>query len=206
MAENRLKHCKASCDLAIFTYSHPTGVTYTMIHTERLHIMPLSVAALELYLQGNNLFELKYGLAINDRLVAPEVRRFVHAITLPCMRKSPGDHYLFFTFWLVIEQSTGIVVAELGFKGVPNPAGMVEIGYGTMPEARKKGFMTEAVGGLINWASTREDTKTILAETANSNTASMRVLQKNGFEQFDQRGDMLWWRKSLSQNSGFTPV
>lgn len=177
-----------------------------MIHTARLYILPLSVAALELYLQGNDLFEKKYGLAINDRFVAPEVRRFVHAITLPCMRKSPGDHYLFFTFWLVVDNSSKTVVAELGFKGVPNPAGMVEIGYGTMPEARNKGIMTEAVGGLVSWASARTDIQTILAETANSNKASMRVLQKNGFEQFDQRGDMLWWRKPLSQNSGFTPV
>jgi ribosomal-protein-alanine N-acetyltransferase len=177
-----------------------------MLQTERLHILPLTVSSLELYLQGNNLFELEHGLTITNRGVAPEVKRYVNSITLPCMRKVPGDQYLFFTFWLVIEHKTRLVVAELGFKGVPNPAGVVEIGYGTMEGARNKGYMTEAVGAIVHWASKRDDISTILAETAKTNTPSIRVLQKNGFEQFDQKGDMLWWRTLPAQKSGFTPV
>lgn len=177
-----------------------------MLQTDRLYILPLTVASLELYLQGNDLFELEYGLTLTNRNVTPEVKRYVNSITLPCMRKLPGDQYLFFTFWLVIENKTRLVVAELGFKGVPGPAGMVEIGYGTMQEARNKGYMTEAVGAIVKWASHRQDISTILAETARTNTASIRVLQKNGFEQYDQKGDMLWWRTLFAQKSGFTPV
>lgn len=177
-----------------------------MLQTARLHILPLSVSALELYLQGNNLFELEHGLSITNRMVAPEVRRYVSSITLPCMRKVPHDQYLFFTFWLVIDMKTRLVVAEMGFKGLPNPAGVVEIGYGTVEEARNKGYMTEAVAALVNWACKRQEISTVLAETRISNQASIRVLQKNGFEQFDQKGEMLWWRTVFAQKSGFTPV
>ncbi|MBO9631768.1 MAG: GNAT family N-acetyltransferase [Chitinophagaceae bacterium] len=177
-----------------------------MLQTDRLYILPLTVASLELYLQGNDLFEMEHGLTLTNRNVAPEVKRYVNSITLPCMRKVPGDQYLFFTFWLVIENKTRLVVAELGFKGAPGPAGMVEIGYGTMQEARNKGYMTEAVGAIVKWASQRQDISTILAETDRTNTASIRVLQKNGFEQYDQKGDMLWWRALFAQKSGFTPV
>jgi RimJ/RimL family protein N-acetyltransferase len=177
-----------------------------MLQTARLHILPLTVTALELYLQGNNLFEMEQGLTITNRMVAPEVKRYVSSITLPCMRKMPDDQYLFFTFWLVIDMNTRLVVAELGFKGLPNPAGVVEIGYGTVEDARNKGYMTEAVAALINWAAKRQEISTVLAETKKTNQASIRVLQKNGFEQFDEKGEMLWWRTVFAQKSGFIPV
>lgn len=177
-----------------------------MVHTDRLHILPLTVPALERYLRGNDLFEQDEGLVQIHRVVKPSVKRYVETVTLPCMRKAPSDHYLFFTFWLVIEKASRLVVAELGFKGSPGPGGVVEIGYGTMEHARNRGIMTEAVGGMVQWASTRQDISTVLAETAKTNTASIRVLQKNGFEQYDQRGEMLWWRTRFSQKSGFTPV
>lgn len=177
-----------------------------MIHTERLHILPLTVSALELYLQGNDLFELQQALTLTNRTVNPEVKRYVESITLPCMRMAPDDHYLFFTFWLVIDLDSKLVVAELGFKGIPNPAGVVEIGYGTMEHVRNRGYMTEAVGGLLQWSAKRKEIATVIAETVITNTASIRVLQKNGFEQYDQIGDMLWWRSRFTQKFGFTPV
>lgn len=177
-----------------------------MIQTERLHILPLTVSALECYLQGNDLFELQHQLTLINRIVNPEVKRYVESITLPCMRKAPGDHYLFFTFWLVIDLHSKLVVAEMGFKGVPTPAGLVEIGYGTMEHARNRGYMTEAVGALLQWSAKRKEIAAVVAETAITNTASIRVLQKNGFEQYDQKGDMLWWRSRFTQKSGFTPV
>lgn len=177
-----------------------------MVHTDRLYLLPLTVPALELYLQGNNLFEQMESLACINRVVNPDVKRYVESVTLPCMRRAPFDHYLFFTFWLVVQKSSGLVVAELGFKGPPGAAGEVEIGYGTMEHVRNRGFMTEAVGGLVQWASQRHEISAVLAETAMTNTGSIRVLQKNGFEQYDQRGEMLWWRTRFSQKSGFTPV
>ena len=47
--------------------------------------------------------------------------------------------------------------------------GEIEIGYGTMHGQRRKGYMTEAVGGMIDWAKQRADVKYILAETDENN-------------------------------------
>lgn len=165
-----------------------------MVETSRLHIFPLTAQDLDLYLRGNDLFEQAHQLALTGRSVSKEVHKMVTGFTLPRMQQTSGDHYLFFTFWLVVEKSTRIVVAELGFKGEPNLRGEVEIGYGTMPGRQREGFMTEAVGGMIQWAVQRQDIHTILAETDERNIPSIKVLQKNGFRQYDRKENMLWWK------------
>jgi ribosomal-protein-alanine N-acetyltransferase len=111
--------------------------------------------------------------------------------------KAAGTDYLFYTFWLVVEKQFRSIVAELGFKGPPVGAGHVEIGYGTMPAMQGKGYMTEAVGGVLKWAAQRPDISHVLAETHSINAASIRVVEKNGFQQYDKRGDMLWWKANV---------
>jgi [ribosomal protein S5]-alanine N-acetyltransferase len=85
----------------------------------------------------------------------------------------------------------------LGFKGPPVNGGRVEIGYGTMPPMQGKGYMTEAVKGILQWAAAREDISVVLAETSAVNTPSIRVVEKNGFEKMKKQGDYLYWRKPL---------
>lgn len=70
---------------------------------------------------------------------------------------------------------------QLGSKGQPDAAGTVEIGYGLNPEVWGQGLATEAVGALVAWLHTRPDVQTVTAQTALSNRASERVLEKLGF-------------------------
>jgi ribosomal-protein-alanine N-acetyltransferase len=63
-----------------------------------------------------------------------------------------------------------------------------------MPAMQHKGYMTEAVSGLLQWVAQRDDVNTVLAEIHAANTPSIRVVEKNGFTQFDQKGDMLWYK------------
>src|SRR5687768_18371795 len=113
-----------------------------MLETERLHIIPLTYHQLVTYLKGNNLFETEMGLADTGRTVSPDVKIMVEDFTLPRMKNTPDNNYLYVTFWIVVEKKTNSIVAELGFKGEPNDNGEVEIGYGTMPACRCRGFMT----------------------------------------------------------------
>jgi len=66
-----------------------------------------------------------------------------------------------------------------------------------MPGHQGKGYMTEAVAMMIRWATSRDDIRCILAEIDEQNLASIRIVTKNGFEQFDKRNQMLWWRKGV---------
>lgn len=157
-------------------------------------IFPLTREQLQLYLQADDLFERSRGLNSNGRTVVSTVQEMVTKFTIPRMAEARGDEYLFYTFWIVIEKTTRLIVAELGFKGLPTGSGEIEIGYGTMPAYQGKGFMTEAVGGMLRWGSRRNDVQCILAETDETNAASIKVLRKNNFIQYTKKGNMLWWK------------
>jgi ribosomal-protein-alanine N-acetyltransferase len=165
-----------------------------MVETSRLLVIPLTQKELQLYLQAGDQYEQAAGLACNGRTVVPAVHDMVIKFTLPKIALATDDHYLFHTFWIVVEKANRSIVAELGFKGIPNLKKEIEIGYGTMPLQQGKGFMTEAVGGMLKWAMARTDVDVVLAETDETNTASIRVLRNNRFIQFDKRGNMLWWQ------------
>jgi len=163
------------------------------IETERLQIFPLTPSQLELYLKGYDQLEAALGLTQLGRKVAPSVLDRVTKVMLPKMKSAAGEDYIFHTFWLVVDKQTKMIVAEMGFKGVPEH-GEVEIGYGTMPAMQGKGYMTEAVKGLLLWAAGRDDINAVLAETHVSNKASIKVVEKCGFQQIDRKENMLWWR------------
>ena len=165
-----------------------------MVETSRLSIIPLTYPQLELYMQGEGKLEKEFRLAMTGRIVAPDIKERVIELILPKVKAAIADEYLFYTFWIVIEKASKIIVAELGFKGEPNKDGEIEIGYGTMHEQRKKGYMTEAVSGMIDWAKQHADVKYILAETDENNRASIKVLKKNKFRFYDKREKMKWWK------------
>lgn len=165
-----------------------------MVKTSRLLIKPLDKEQLHLYLQAGDLFEKSAGLTCTGRMVVPAVQSMVNNFTIPQMASATADNYLFYTFWVVVEKSSRLIVAELGFKGEPTGNGEIEIGYGTMPAQQGKGFMTEAVNGMLLWAKHRPDVACILAETEETNAASIRVLRKNNFAQYTRKGNMLWWK------------
>lgn len=71
-------------------------------------------------------------------------------------------------------------IGDLCFKGL-GADGVVEIGYGTYTGFERKGYMTEAVTALVQWASRQPGVLRIEAETDKDNIASQRVLAKSGF-------------------------
>jgi RimJ/RimL family protein N-acetyltransferase len=170
-----------------------------MVETERLCIIPLKPAELECYLQAGGQLEKLFNLKDTGRMVSEEVRDRVNRLILPKLRQMKGSDYLFSTFWIVVENASSAIVAELGFKGLPDKQGTIEIGYGTMPEQRGKGIMTEAVAGIIRWAKSKPEIHCLIAETDMNNLASMRVMEKNHFVPFDLTENMKWWRISVSE-------
>ena len=173
-----------------------------MLTTARLLITPLTYPQLVTYLQADNALEAQIGLAKEQRVVDQGFREMMEKFALPSMNTTSPANHIFFTCWIVVDKASNRIVAELGFKGPPNAQGEIEIGYDTLEGHQRKGYMTEAVGALIDWAGTQSQVRAVLAETEHSNLASIRVVQKNGFKQFDQKGTMLWWRKALDQGSG----
>ncbi|MEJ7767859.1 MAG: GNAT family N-acetyltransferase [Chitinophagaceae bacterium] len=168
-----------------------------MLESVRVRILPLTYTQLLTYLEAKDMLEGELGLTPTGRTISENVKEMVESFTLVKMKDASYNDYLYHTFWIVVDKITNSIVAELGFKGPPDHYGYVEIGYGTMPQQQRKGFMTEAVSLLTKWAFGRRGIKGVIAEVDEFNTASLRVVEKNGFKQYEKRGRMLWWKKTI---------
>lgn len=87
------------------------------------------------------------------------------------------------SFWwtprlIVVDQ---LIVGMGGFKGPPDTAGVVEIGYGIVTSQQGRGYATQAVDLLVKEGFSKSEVRTVVACTIPSNSASWRVLEKNGF-------------------------
>lgn len=95
--------------------------------------------------------------------------------------------------WMVVRRQDGKVIGDAGFKGLPDSAGVVEIGYGIAAEAQNQGFATEAVNGLIEWAFRTGRVKQVIAECTHCNAASIKVLEKLGMRRTGADDELLFW-------------
>jgi len=87
------------------------------------------------------------------------------------------------SFWyLLTAKNPAELVGICGFKGRPDDSGSVEIGYSILGMYQRRGFATEAVARLVEWAFTHHNVQEVCAETLPHLVQSIRVLEKNGFE------------------------
>jgi RimJ/RimL family protein N-acetyltransferase len=76
--------------------------------------------------------------------------------------------------------SPPVLVGGGGFMGPPRD-GAAQMGYSVLPQFQRRGYATEMVRGLVNWALGQQGVVRIVAETEWANPASVRVLEKAGF-------------------------
>lgn len=81
-----------------------------------------------------------------------------------------------------VDEEEPVLCGSVGFKGPPDASGMVEIGYSVLPEHRHVGLATEMVAKLVEWACRHPSLRCIEAETTVENRASIRVLERTGFQ------------------------
>jgi RimJ/RimL family protein N-acetyltransferase len=100
----------------------------------------------------------------------------------------------------VVHRASAAVIGNCGYKGPPDPDGVVEISYGTDPEHRGKGYATEAAEALVTYAFGDSRVRVVRAHTIEKANASTRVLTKCGFryigEVIDPEDGLVWrWEK-----------
>jgi RimJ/RimL family protein N-acetyltransferase len=74
-----------------------------------------------------------------------------------------------------------LLIGNGGFKGKRVAKGTCEIGYSIMESHQGRGYATEAVRALVEWAFTDPEVTRVVAHTLPDLTASIRVLERNGF-------------------------
>ncbi len=98
------------------------------------------------------------------------------------------------------------IIGGGGFKGQPKD-GKVEISYGTFKNFEGQGIGTEICKQLVSLALQTEPSVMITARTVPENSASIRILERTGFEcagtVYDEEdGNVLEWtyKKSATNN------
>lgn len=176
-------------------------MTTPLVETEHFYIVPLTQRQLKKYSRMDFSLEEDLGVKPIPRTIPPALKEALEVMLLPTIDglfRIP----VFFTLWTIIHKKENVIVGDLCFKGEPNEAGEVEVGYGTYDAFQNRGYMTEALRGMIRWAFDQPGVTWILAETEKDNLASQRTLQKLDFEQYQEVEGMLWWR--LKRTAGST--
>lgn len=167
-----------------------------MIETNRLIIKPLTYEQLVKYAKCDNSLEKELNLNKTSRVVSPELKEALENTILPNVLDKSRD-YLYSTLWTGISKSENKMIGDLCIVGEPNVDGQIEIGYGTYDEFQGRGFMTELVGGIIEWARTQLKVKAIIASTEKTNIASFKVLQKNNFVKIGETDALFNWNLKI---------
>ncbi|MBL1100286.1 GNAT family N-acetyltransferase [Streptomyces coffeae] len=94
---------------------------------------------------------------------------------------------------LVVERDSGLVVGSIGLFWPPND-GTLEIGYGIVESRRGRGYASEATRALTEFALTAPGVRTVFANVEPANPASVRVLEKAGFQCWATEEDVVRFR------------
>lgn len=123
----------------------------------------------------------------------------------------PGDPLAVFSDWAeqyvpgapqrggtLIRRADLTAIGMIGDKGDPGPEGDLDIGYGLNPEAWNSGYATEVLRALLPHWLASPGVRRVTADTARTNPASARVLEKCGFVRVgegwnEDDGDLILW-------------
>ena len=161
-----------------------------VIETPRLFLLPLTANQMQLYLDGVSL-EKQLGLEPIPRDVSAELRDAIENTLIP------GSDGTLHTLWTAIDKKRNCMVCDMSIIPHSDTEEEVEIGYGTYTAFKNQGYMTEMIGGILNWLASEQRISSVIATTAQDNIASHRVLLKNRFYTADANNGLIFWRRLL---------
>ena len=154
------------------------------IHSPRLELIAMSPDFLEACIKG----ELESASQTIGLLIPPEwleMKRLME-LRLKQMRENPV-----LVPWILRAvglRETKTMIGHIGFHTLPgaeylNPyaPGSVEFGYSIFPNQRRKGYASEAVQALMDWATREYDVTRFVVSISPANEPSLRLAHKFGF-------------------------
>lgn len=170
-----------------------------MIKTNNLELIPVERMHVEAFSRSKTDLAAILQVTIPDRWP-----HFPEAFSLPdspSRETNPPQtdwHGYFF-----IHPKNRVLVGNGGFTGPPNESGIVELGYEIAAEYWNRGFATEAVRGMLDFAFACNDVQAVMAHTLAEKNASNRVLQKVGMKfiaEVDDSEEGKIWRWQISRD------
>jgi ribosomal-protein-alanine N-acetyltransferase len=160
------------------------------IITDRLLLIPFTKEITTIILRGDftKLIEMGFhlGKGYPDVETLDTIPKILHNLNL--VQEPTG-----FESWMIVLKDEMTIIGDIGFKGIPNHFGAVDIGYGIIDSERKKGYASEATRGLIKWAFSISEVKVITAKCLLDNTDSSKILSKLNFNEVERDNEMIHW-------------
>lgn len=92
---------------------------------------------------------------------------------------------------MVLDRADGgrDVIGSIGFHGPPDDQGRLEVGFSVDPDHRRRGYTSEAVQALIDWAHATHGITRFVASISPDNEPSLRLARGFGFHQVGEQMD-----------------
>jgi len=112
--------------------------------TERLELKPLTSRAAAALPENQEEASRILGAAFPAGWPQPDL------LDILALRAPSSPEAERFGVWVMIERGSGSVVGDIGFKGPPDEAGRIEMGYSVIPDRRRRGYAKEAARALVD--------------------------------------------------------
>ncbi|MCI0565160.1 MAG: GNAT family N-acetyltransferase [Nitrososphaera sp.] len=154
-----------------------------VIITERLELVPANLELVRAALGGHAALGEKLCAAVPATWPPEFLDRAAFEYTIARLSEGPEQvgWWLHFVVLRACTVGERALIGSAGYKGPPSPDGTVEVGYGIVREYQRRGFATEALGGLLAHAFQVSEVQRVVAETLPELAGSIGVLRKFGF-------------------------
>ncbi|AHI56496.1 N-acetyltransferase [Listeria ivanovii] len=173
-----------------------------IIETERLILINYTLEMIQATIKGTESLEKASGYHVSKDW--PGIDFFFY---LPYVLENvkKDDRMIKWTRLVVLKEENKII-GEIGGQGIPDETGEIEIGYSIVPDYQNKGYMTEALIGMIAWLEKQPVIHRIFARCYENNEASIRVLKHNQFvrikekDVFERQGRVMMWEFPINKS------
>ena len=90
---------------------------------------------------------------------------------------------------LAVEKESKQIIGSAGFHDFPDQNGMIEVGFGVVPEKQNNGFGKELLFGMWDWIIKKPEVKILRYTVSPTNEPSMRIIKKIGFTEVGEQID-----------------
>ncbi|MFC4261762.1 GNAT family N-acetyltransferase [Ferruginibacter yonginensis] len=128
----------------------------------------------------NILFQLRSNPEVMHYIGRPVAKNFEDVLPVYKMMIDNVANNISVPWWIVLK-ATNETVGQIGFHYIDIQNERAEIGYYLLPQYQNKGITTKAIKAVVAYGFEHLHFHSIEAKVDPENTASARVLQKNGF-------------------------
>lgn len=150
------------------------------LESRRMTLVAASVELVEADLAGRDQLAQLIDAEVPDNWPPDLYERQAMQYSWEQLKSGQGQSGWSFWYLLTRPGENRELLGICGFKGPPDEAGSVEIGYSVLSQFRSNGYATEAMGRLLLWAFSHQNVQEVCAETLPHLRQSIRVMEKNG--------------------------